>query len=98
MKIIVKTMDNRKFNKILCKIKMKGLLKLTDTYEKADLIFVINPYEMYKSFFTTKKLFQENKDHISDYAVIQYVKHTNPRNTNLITAQLIEGKYGVLRR
>ena len=53
---------------------------------------------MHKRFFTTKKLFQENKDHISDYAVIQYVKHINPRNTNLITAQLIEGKYGVLRR
>ena len=91
-------MDNKKFNKILCKIKMQGLIKLTDTYEKADLIFVINPYEMYKSFFMTKKMFQENKDDISDYAVIQSVKHTNPRNTNLITAQLLEGKYGVLRR
>ena len=91
-------MDNKKFNKILCKIKMKGLVKLTDTYKKADLIFVINPYEMYKSFFMTKKMFQENKDDISDYAVIQYVKYTNPRNTNLITAQLLEGKYGVSRR
>ena len=46
----------------------------------------------------TKKMFQENKDDISDYAVIQYVKHTYPRNTNLITAQLLEGKYGVSRR
>ena len=47
---------------------------------------------MYKSFFYDQKMFKENKDYISDYAVIQYVKHTNPRNTNLITAQLLEGK------
>ena len=90
-------MDNKKFNKILCKIKMKGLIKLIGTYEKADLIFVINPYKMYKSFFMTKKIFQENKDNIPDYAVIQYVKHTNPHNTNLITAKLLQAKYGISR-
>ena len=91
-------MDNKKFNKILCAIKMKGLIKLTDTYEKADLILVVNPYDMYKSFLCPKKIFQENKDDIPDCAVIQYVKHTNPRNTNLITAKLLQAKYGVSRR
>ena len=49
-------MNNKKIDKILCKIKMKGLIKLTDTYEKADLIFVINPYEMYKFFYNQKNL------------------------------------------
>ena len=91
-------MDSKKINKILNNIKMKGLLKLTDTYEKAHLILVINPYDMYESFFMTKKIYQENKDDIPDYAVLQYVKHTNPRNTHLITAKLIKGKYGVSRR
>ena len=53
---------------------------------------------MYKSFLCPKQIFQENKDDIPDYAVIQYVKHTNPRNTNLITAKLLQAKYGVSRR
>ena len=91
-------MDNKKINQILCDIKLKGLLKLTDTYEKADLIFVIKPDEMNESYFISKKGFQENKDDIPDYAVLQYVKHTNPRNTYLITAKLLQGKCGLLRR
>ena len=91
-------MDNKKINKILCDIKLKCLLKLTDTYEKADLIFVINPNEMNESSSISKKNFQENKDDIPDYAVLQYVKHTNPRNTHLITAKLLQGKCGLLKR
>ena len=87
-------MDNKKFNKILCAIKMKGLIKLTDTYEKAESILMT----CIKVFYAPKKIFQENKDDIPDYAVIQYVKHTNPRNTNLITAKLLQAKYGVSRR
>ena len=31
-----KKMDNKKFNKILCKLDIKGLVKLCDTYERAD--------------------------------------------------------------
>ena len=36
-------MDKKTFNKILCKLDIKGLVKLCDTYERADLILIYIP-------------------------------------------------------
>ena len=78
-------MDNKKFNKILCKLDIKGLVKLCDTYERADLIFVYIPDNLNNSMFLGKGSYQEEQDKLPENAIVCYLKHSNPYNKRKIT-------------
>ena len=52
-------MDSKKFNKILCKLDIKGLVKLCNTFENADLIFVYLPNDLNNSMFLNKEVFKK---------------------------------------
>ena len=91
-------MDNKKFNKILCKLDIKGLVKLCDTYERADLIFVYIPGNLNESMFLGKASYQKEKDKLSENAIVCYLKHTNPYNKRKITQSFLQAKCGYTRK
>ena len=85
-------MDNKKFNKILCMLDMKGLVKLCGIYERADLIFVYIPGNLNGSVFLFRESYQEEKDKLPENAIVCYLKHTNPYNKRKITQSFIQAK------
>ena len=93
-----KKMDPKKFNKILCKLDIKGLVKLCDTYERVDLIFVYIPGNLNESMFLFKESYQKEKDKLPENAIVCYLKHTNPYNKRKITQSFLQAKCGYTRK
>ena len=93
-----KKMNPKKFNKILCKLDIKGLVKLCDTYERADLILIYIPGNFDDSMFLSKGSYQEEKDKLPENAIVCYVKHTNPYNKQKVTQSFLKAKCGYTRK
>ena len=91
-------MDNKKLNKILCKLGIKGLVKLCDTYERADLIFVYIPDNLIGSMFLSKASYQKEKDKLPENAIVCYLKHANPYNKRKITQSFLQAKCGYAKK
>ena len=91
-------MDNKKFNKILRKLDIKGLVKLCGSYERADLIFVYIPGNLNGSMFLSKGSYQEEKDKLPENAIVCYLKNTNPYNKRKITQSFLQAKCGYTNR
>ena len=91
-----KKMGPKKFNKLLRRRSLRGVLKMCNTLEEANFVLFYNTKDWTNSSFITKEDYRTFDHSIlteSSNFIVCYVKHNNPRDRRSLELSLtkIEG-------